>query len=103
MAKFAREIDAEILQTMSVLSVVVAIAARCIASEALVSRIIHIHLLKDHLTELGITIAFIVLANSSNLYFGFICYSLIAIVYVFFNRQSIGSKLKKMRKNNAAE
>lgn len=70
---------------MLLLSVVVAIAARCIASEVLVSKIINIHLLQDHLIELGITIAFIVFANFSNSYIGFFCYCLVALVYAFFN------------------
>ncbi|WP_295086892.1 hypothetical protein [Ruminococcus sp.] len=84
-----------------IIATLAGIAIRSIASEIVVSRLIGVSLLKDHIAELIITIIFIICANINKTYIGFIVYFSIALVYTLLNSKLIMSFFNKVSINKS--
>ncbi|MFC5703543.1 lipopolysaccharide biosynthesis protein [Cohnella faecalis] len=75
--------------TLTVLSITILLAIRCVISEVIISKILKINLMSDIILELVMTIAFIVFAWYVGGTGGMACYLLLYLVYAYLKRKDI--------------
>lgn len=83
--------------TLSVISIVVLLAFRCVLAEILLTKILKISIYKDILLEIAMTMIFILTGWFVNSWIGVALYAVAYVIYLLLKRKDINTAIKNLK------